>query len=141
VIEIERVRSVLNEPIVLVTTYLPYDLCPALLQEDLTNQSLYRLLESKYNLRIERGRRTIEAVAANDREAQLLKVRKNAPLVLLDSVSYLGDGRPIEYFHALHRGDRARFEVEPVRLRPGGTASTHSLPGAITLRSKEAESD
>jgi DNA-binding GntR family transcriptional regulator len=28
----------------------------------------------------------------------------------------LKDGRPFEYFHALHRGDRTRFEVELVRF-------------------------
>jgi GntR family transcriptional regulator len=38
---------------------------------------------------------------------------------LLDSVSYLADGTPIEYYHALHRGDRARFEVEVSRVTGG----------------------
>jgi GntR family transcriptional regulator len=37
--------------------------------------------------------------------------------MLLDSVSYLEDGCPIEYYHALHRGDRARFEAELFRVR------------------------
>ena len=31
---------------------------------------------------------------------------------MLDSVSYLKDGTPIEYYHALHRSDRLRFEVD-----------------------------
>jgi GntR family transcriptional regulator len=31
-------------------------------------------------------------------------------------VSYLEDGRPLEYFHALHRGDRTKFEVNLVRF-------------------------
>ncbi len=35
---------------------------------------------------------------------------------MLDSVSYLEDGTPIEFFHALHRGDRSRFEVELIRM-------------------------
>jgi len=137
VIEIERLRSVNDQPITLVTTYLPYELCPGLLQEDLTHQSLYRLLEDKYELMIVRGRRTIEAVAANEREAHLLQVQKNAPLVLLDSVSYLEDGRPVEYFHALHSGKRARFEVELVRVRPGNTPRVENLPHSMTLREQK----
>jgi hypothetical protein len=36
---------------------------------------------------------------------------------MLDSISYLEDGRAVEYYHALHRGDRSRFEVELVRSR------------------------
>ena len=56
---------------------------------------------------------------ASDYEAGLLGVKKGAPLILLDSVSYLADGSPIEYYHALHRGDRSRFEVELIRVRGG----------------------
>ncbi len=117
VIVIERLRSVGSEPIVLVTTYLPYDLCPDLVNEDLSTQSLYALLEGKYGLLLSHGRRTIEAVAANQYEAEHLHIKVGSPLVLLNSVSYLKDGRPIEYFHAVHRGDRSRFEVEVVRKR------------------------
>ena len=34
----------------------------------------------------------------------------------LESNSYLSDETPLEYFHALHRGDRSRFEVELIRV-------------------------
>ena len=117
VFRIERLRFVENVPIVLVTTYLPYDLCPGLTAYDLSNQSLYAVLEKELGLVLSHGRRTIEAVAANEHEARLLKVNKCDPLILLDSVTYLEDGTPIEYYHALHRGDRSRFEVELVRIR------------------------
>lgn len=119
VIAVDRLRSIKDEPILLVTTYIPYDLCPLLVEEDLSTQSLYALLERKHGLKLSHGRRTIQAVAANQYESQLLGVAEGAPLVLLDSVSYLEDGRPIEYFHAVHRGDRSKFEVELVRVKRG----------------------
>jgi GntR family transcriptional regulator len=84
-------------------------------------------LEEKYGLEIARGRRTLEVVSANEYEASLLEVEENAPLVLLNSVSYLKDGRPIEYFHALHRGDRSKFEVELVRVRKRGSVRVREL--------------
>jgi GntR family transcriptional regulator len=120
VIEIERLRFVNNEPIVLVTSYLPRHLCPQLAGVDLTNKSLYTFLENECGLMISRGRRAIEAVAAGEIEAELLQINKGAPLILLDSTSYLEDGTPIEYYHALHRGDRSRFEVELVRIHEQG---------------------
>jgi len=120
VIDIERLRFIQDEPIVLVTTFLPYSLCPKLADADLSNQSLYAFLEEECGLVIARGRRMIEAVPANEYEARLLQVKKGAPLILLDSVSYLKDDTPIEYYHALHRGDRSRFEVELVRIREQG---------------------
>src|SRR3990170_1102952 len=73
-----------------------------------------------------RGRRTIEAVAADARQARLLHIRKGAPLLFLQSVSYLADGRPIEFYLALHRGDRSRFEVELMRGRQRREASATS---------------
>jgi GntR family transcriptional regulator len=121
VVEIERVRFVQDEPIQLTTTYLPYRLCPELLQQDLTDKSLYIFLEKQCGIMIARGHRSIEAVPANDYEARLLQVKKGAPLIMLNSVSFLSDGTPIEYYHALHRGDRTRFEVELVRVREQGT--------------------
>lgn len=129
-IEIERLRLVQDEPIVLVTTYLPYALCPELVRVDLTRQSLYAVLEQQYGLMIVRGHRTLEAVAANQYEADLLQIEQGAPLMLLDSVSYLADGTPVEYYHALHRGDRSRFEVELIRVREQGGVR-NVLPGEI----------
>jgi GntR family transcriptional regulator len=108
---------------VLVTTYLPYEICPELLDVDLTNRSLYEYLEQEHGIQIARGKRYLEAVAANQVEAQYLGVNVGAPLILLDSVSYLSDGKPLEYYHAVHRGDRSRFETELIRVsKPGELA-------------------
>lgn len=122
-IQIDRLRYINQEPIVFVTTYLPYEICPELLQVDLTNQSLYAYLENEHGLQIASGKRFLEAVVANQMEAELLQVDLGAPLILLNSVSYLKDGTPIEFFHAVHRGDRSRFETELVRVsQPGDLA-------------------
>jgi len=43
-------------------------------------------------------------------------------LIYLESVTYLQDGTPIEYYQALHRGDRSRFEVSLLRLRQADEA-------------------
>ncbi|HJW90167.1 MAG TPA: GntR family transcriptional regulator [Anaerolineales bacterium] len=117
VFSIERLRSVNGVPIVLVTTYIPYHLCPELGNYDLTTQSLYAILEQEFGLYLSHGRRTIEAVSSNQREAELLEIAQGAPLILLDSVTYLAEGTPVEYYHAVHRGDRSRFVVELVRAR------------------------
>ena len=117
VVDINRLRFVKEEPIQLVNSFIPFDLCPKLADVDLTNWSLYEFLERECGLFIARGRRYIEAVAANDGEAKLLHIDRGAPLVMLDSISYLENGTPIEYYHAVHRGDRTRFEVELLRTR------------------------
>ena len=120
VIQIDRVRYINQEPVVLVTTHIPYHLCPELVAVDLSEQSLYAYLENEHGLFISRGKRFLEAVAADQREARLLEVEVGAPLIQLNSVSYLQDNQPIEYYHALHRGDRSRFETELVRVHQPG---------------------
>lgn len=132
VIKLRRLRFVEGEPIALVTTYLPDDLCPRVLEEDFRSQSLYSFLERECGLVLSHGRRMIEAVVANEEEARLMHVKKGAPMVLLDSVSFVEDGTPVEYYHAVHRGDRTRFEIELVRYR-----QMEDLDGALAQRGED----
>jgi GntR family transcriptional regulator len=120
IIKLERLRFVEDEPIVHVTSYLPYELCPTLMNADLTTKSLYAYLDEECGMRVVRGRRRIEAVALKEPEARLLQVETGSPVIRMESVSYLRDGRPIEYFDALFRGDRSRFELEVARFTGSG---------------------
>ncbi|OGN93316.1 MAG: hypothetical protein A2Z71_02480 [Chloroflexi bacterium RBG_13_50_21] len=126
---LDRLRFILNEPLVFVTSYVPIKLVPDLVHEDLTNKSLYQRLDEKYNLRVTTAKRIMEAVAANDNEAKLFGVRLGMPLMLIESTAYLPDGTPMEYFKARHRGDRTRFIIEtyvrtvPIDVDSDSTAS------------------
>ena len=128
VIKLVRLRFVQEEPIVLVSSYLPYALCPKLVKADLSHQSLYAFLLQEYGLSVARGRRMIEAVLATDREANLLQIEKGAPLLRLDSVSYLEDGTPLEYFNGVFRSDRSQFEVLIDRKRGSALGQVGSVP-------------
>ena len=49
-------------------------------------------------------------------------------------VEVVEGGTPVEYYHAVHRGDRSRFEVELVRSRNRSrTLETGDLPHSNTL--------
>jgi len=43
-------------------------------------------------------------------------VKVGAPLMLLNSISYLEDGCLVEYVNALYRGDRSNFAVTLIRV-------------------------
>ena len=128
VIEIERLRYTDEEPLVLVSSFLPHHLCSLILKEDLTQQSLYALLDSKCGLKIARAQRTVEAVLANKEEAELLDVEEGAALALVESIGYTSDGTAIEYFNSFYRGDRMRFVVE---LRHASYVENGEATGAI----------
>lgn len=118
VVDLLRLRFINDEPIQLVNSFIPHDLCPGVAEVDLAQRSLYEYLEKDCHLQISRGRRFIEAVSADKDTARWLRVKNGAALIQLDSISYLDNGQPVEYYRAFHRGDRSRFEVELVRSSP-----------------------
>jgi GntR family transcriptional regulator len=123
VIMLNRLRFLDGEPEVLVVTYLPAKLCPELLREDFSNQSLYEALSRKHGLTIIQGFRTIEAIALDRADAKLLGLRAGSPALLLKSIGLLENGAPLEYFVAKHRGDRSKFEVRLIRSQLAGSGT------------------
>ena len=137
VIVLRRLRKLNNEPTVLDRTYIPYKLCPGLLNENLVSKSLYSCIEGKYNLKINRGTRYIEATIATKEEAELLNVKKGSPLLYIESINMLDNGVPIEYYIALHRGDRSRLVTELKRIKSFdeiGTIPLDSILSGILIK-------
>jgi len=118
VICIERLRLANDEPMALNTSYVPYHLCPQLLDEDLETGSLFHLLEQKYGLQLWRAEQVIKPAVATEYEAQLLGVALCTPLLLAEGTTFLRSGEPIEYMKLLYRGDRYEFVIHMRRDAP-----------------------
>lgn len=114
IIEMQRLRYIGHDAISLGTIYLPYKLCAPVMKADFRFQSLYRFLREACGLKFVRSERWIEAVLATEEEAKFLGVESGAPLILLESVTYLEDGTAMEYYHSVNRSDRARFKFNVV---------------------------
>ena len=105
-----RLRAVDSEPVSLQTSHLPASLCPDLEENDLTG-SLYRLLETRYGLRLCTGREILRARCTLPHEQQLLAVPRCTPVMDMERVSYAVTGQAVEYLEAVWRGDRYDFSV------------------------------
>lgn len=114
VVKLLRVRCADEEPIVLVRTYLPYELCSFIINEnmDMGKNSLYEVLSTKEKTSVIRVTRTIEAVVAGQFESDLLQIKKGYPIQLTKTIGYNKQNYPIEYSIASYRGDRNKFTVE-----------------------------
>jgi GntR family transcriptional regulator len=125
IVLLERLRHLRGEPLVLTTAYMPYALCAPILELDMSDRSLFETYERELGYRLHRGTRAIEARAASAEIAEHLGVREGAPLLAFSGVTYIEDGRAIEYFVGVHRGDRSRFETELFRpsAQAGGAAA------------------
>jgi len=111
VIYIKRMRFIENEPALLQETYIPYHICPLLLEDDIENNSLFDLFEKKYGIKITRVKNFIEIAHLNEDEARLLRLAKWAPAVLLTQYFYSGETL-VMYTRSIKRTDRFKFLME-----------------------------
>lgn len=112
VYKVVRLRSGRGAPVVLETSFFPASTFPGLLDLDLDHQSIYQVMEDRYDARPVRGEQAMEAVSADPPEAELLGVPAGSPLMLLERTAWDRHGRRVEYARDLYRGDRSRFTTE-----------------------------
>ena len=112
VVALKRLRSVDDELQLLVETAVPADLAPGLHRTRLENRSLYDVLRRQYGLRIVRAERWIDAVMPDAKTSELLGITAVEPLMRIESIAYSSNGRPLEYYNALHRCQSSRLHVQ-----------------------------
>jgi GntR family transcriptional regulator len=117
VYELCRLRIVNNEPLSLQIAYLPQKLCPDLEENDLS-LSLFRLLETRYGLRLWTARGMLRARLVTAHEARLLEVHEKIPVLYMERTTYAATGTPVEYLEAVWRGDRYDMHVTLNRTTP-----------------------
>jgi GntR family transcriptional regulator len=73
------------------------------------------LLETNYDLTVQRAAQTLEATTVNDYEQQLFQLTPGTAMLLLEGVTYNQQEQPFEYFKAVYRGDRFKFMLKSQR--------------------------
>lgn len=117
VVQLVRLRSIDSQPLVLVTTYLPadYQNFRNIIHENLEEESMYKLMEQKYDTLIVSCKRMLEIRLAGDYEAQHLGIEKGAPLQYIETISTDANDNPIEFSKAYYRGDNNKFFIDVVK--------------------------
>lgn len=106
VLYIERLRRLDGLPLSLDLTYVPMDLGIGLLGADLENNDVFRLLEQISGQPLDTAEITLEAVSADLHSATVLQAPRGAALLMLERLSHLSDGRPVDLEFVRFRGDR-----------------------------------
>lgn len=109
VIFLERIRYANDTPFALIKSYLPYHYVPNLELLNLTDKSLYQTIEDFYHLQLHEAEEMIEAIKADSRTANLLKVKPGTPLLLNNRLTRLIDGSVIEYEIVQYRSDIYKY--------------------------------
>lgn len=106
-----RLRLADNEPMMLETSYLPYDHFPSLSERELEDKPMYDIFREKYSVTFNKAEETFQATSVRESEANYLNVEINSPGILLERYTYEGDSI-IEYTISVARGDKFKFHVK-----------------------------
>lgn len=115
---IGRISYADSEPLNYTIAFLPEKIFPGLTEHDLEHESLYKLINDQYGVRITKARRTIEAVLAKDEISKYLELEEGMPIILFRCVTYgivNGKETPIEYFKCYYRTDKYKFYIDQIR--------------------------
>jgi GntR family transcriptional regulator len=109
VVNLVRLRTINDEPMMLETSVLVASRVPDLTLEQIAHQSLYQLLTTRYQIQIVEADEVLEPVALTSYEAHLLGAEVGRPAMLVEGTIYSLNRVPIEFTKSLVRGDKARF--------------------------------
>jgi GntR family transcriptional regulator len=112
VVYLERVRSLDGVPVSLDLTYLPQDIGVPLLGEDLAHRDVFVLIEELTGQSLGHADVSVEAVNADPHSAALLAVADRSALLMVERVTHLADGRPVDLEWIRFRGDRLTLRTQ-----------------------------
>ena len=112
--EIIRLRLLDEKPYVLEHTYMPCDLVSGL-DESILLQSIYAYLWDELNLKFAGSYRHITAEKPDEYDKMYLDCQNADPLLQVEQVVYLENGRPIEYSRSRNRFDTRGYSLLDVK--------------------------
>jgi DNA-binding GntR family transcriptional regulator len=92
-------------------TYIPFQICPPLLEEDVQKNSLFELLERKYAIHITGVRNYFDVTYLNADEGRLLDLSESSPALVLTQHFFSGENQ-IMYMHSIKRPNSFVFSIE-----------------------------
>lgn len=103
-----RLRTADGEPLAVERAVIPARYLP---DPEAVQESLYAALRAR-GMEPVRALQHLRAAAADPVDAQRLGVPAGSPVMATVRHGYLADGRPVEFTHSVHRGDRYDFVAE-----------------------------
>ena len=118
VVFIERLRYLGDLPLSLDLTYLSPDIGTRILDHPLETNDLFALIEHVSGHRLGSASLALEAIPADAHSAATLQVPDGASLLMLERLTSLDDGRPVDLEYIRMRGDRITMRGDLIRSKP-----------------------
>lgn len=114
---IGRLRLADREPMAIEWVTIPAELVPGVELADFQRDSLYKVLQERFDVRLTGGQQRMEATVTDEEESELLKVPLHSPALFVDRVIWDETERIVEHVRAIYRGDRYAFTAD-LHLEP-----------------------
>jgi GntR family transcriptional regulator len=112
IFELHRLRFLDDLLVALEHNRLPLAVCPALIETDFNNASLYATLRAANPPQMPRvSDYSVEARHPTPREIELFGISDTMPMLVATTLTFNRPGRPIELTTQVYRGDRYRFRA------------------------------
>lgn len=115
VVFVERLRYLGDLPLSLDLTYLVPDIGLPVLQHSLESNDVFTLIEQVSGHRLGSATLAVEAVGADPHSAVTLQVPAGAAVLMLERLTCLADGRPVDLEYIRMRGDRITMRGNLIR--------------------------
>ncbi len=110
VIFIRHLFEIGGDPAICQESYIPYDVCPLLLEEDLGNTFLFDLFEKKFGIKFTKVENHIEITFLTSDEAKMIGLKEGAPAILLHQYFFSGE-TTVMYTRSIKRTDKFKFLI------------------------------
>ena len=114
-----KVQKMEGRPIAYVESYWDPNCGKALLQQDLSSQGLYEIIEQSGVCRLTRAEQEIFAYLAGSKVSRALDIKRTAPVLVMQRLAYAGDNI-VEFSSSAYRADCYRYAVELHKDKPAG---------------------
>lgn len=119
VMRLERLRLADGKPVAYDITWLPRRYGLLVADEDLAANTIYKILETKFDIPVLRGTYFIEACNAILELAQALEIEPDTALLLLSRVSYTDGNKAVYYQKRYFRSDSLKYRIS-LQRHPSG---------------------
>ena len=116
---LERLRFLDDFPVAITSSWIPLARVPGLESRDFAVDSLYRVLQDRYDIRATRADFQVEARVAGADDARHLDLGEGAPLLVALQTTEDQHGDPFELSRMVYRADSYRFRATLMAGQPG----------------------
>ena len=112
VICIQRIRTLMDFPLVVEDLYLPESIFRGFEQIDISDKLLYPIFDEQFATPIIWADEFLEPRVADQKAAQALGIDPGDPVIFIERIAYTYGDRPVEFRSGFGRGDRFRYHIQ-----------------------------